>query len=121
VAQRSYQQVTFVGKSLGTLAMGHLLTTETSLPQRKAVWLTPLVRIDALRQQIEAYGGPSLFVIGTADPQYDRTYLAEVQKATGGEVVAIEGADHGMNIGDDVLASIQALDKVMRAIAEFID
>ena len=120
VTQRTYQQVSFVGKSLGRLSMGHLFSTETLLPQVKAVWLTPLVRIDTLRQQIKHFAGPSLFVIGTADPHYDRAYLAEVQEATGGEVVTIEGADHGLNIGEDVLQSIQALEKVIRAVEDFL-
>jgi hypothetical protein len=120
VARRPYLQVTLIGKSLGTLAMGHLLTTQTLPSPVKAIWLTPLVRMDNLRQQIKQFGGHSLFVIGTADPHYDTACLAEVQEATGGQVVAIEGADHGLNIKDEVLRSVQALMKVMRAIEVFL-
>jgi predicted alpha/beta-hydrolase family hydrolase len=122
VAQRPYRQITLIGKSLGTLAMGHLLTTQALPAQVNAIWLTPLVRFDNLRRQIKKFGGRSLFVIGTADPHYDTTCLAEVQEATGGEVVAIEGADHGLNIENEneVLQSIQALEKVVRAIETFL-
>jgi pimeloyl-ACP methyl ester carboxylesterase len=120
IAQRPYHQVTLIGKSLGTLAMGHLLTIQTLPAQVKAIWLTPLVRFDKLRQQIKQFGGRSLFVIGTADPHYEPTLLAEVQEATGGEVVAIEGADHGLNIENEVLQSIQALERVVRAIEIFL-
>jgi pimeloyl-ACP methyl ester carboxylesterase len=121
VARRAYQQITLIGKSLGTLAMGHLTTTEVLPPRVQAIWLTPLVRFDNLRQQIKQFGGPSLFVIGTADSHYDSALLAEVQQATGGgEVVAIEGADHGLNIKNEVLQSIQALEKVVQAIETFL-
>ncbi|MBN1220455.1 MAG: hypothetical protein JXM69_16125 [Anaerolineae bacterium] len=120
VAQRNYQYLTLVGKSLGTLAMGHLLTTE-GLPQHvKAIWLTPLVKLDFLRQQIKQFGGASLFVIGTVDPHYDLTYLAELQAATGGDVVAIENGDHGLNVSDDVLQSIRALEQMMQAMVSFL-
>lgn len=46
LTQYTYEQVTLIGKSIGTLAMGHLLTTEPRLAQ--AVWLTPLLRNDRL-------------------------------------------------------------------------
>lgn len=120
LAQRNYRQVTLVGKSLGTLAMGHLLTTETLPPVVNAIWLTPLVRFDFLRAQIKTFAGPSLFAIGTADPHYDAECLAEVQQATNGEVVTIAGADHGMNIAGDVSGSIKALDKIVQAVDVFL-
>ena len=121
MARRDYEQVTLVGKSLGTLAMGHLLTTETLPPTVNAIWLTPLVRFDFLRAQIKAFAGHSLFAIGTADPHYDAECLAEVQRTTNGEVVTIEGADHGMNITGDMSGSIKALDNIVQAIDVFLE
>ncbi len=120
LAQRPYQQVTLVGKSLGTLAMGQLLTTDTRLARARAVWLTPLLRDDGLRAQIRSWGQPSLFVIGTADPNYDPDYLAEVKEATRGEVVVIDGADHSLEINGDVLQSLRFLEEVMRAVQAFV-
>lgn len=120
LSQRAYQQITIVGKSLGTLAMGHLLTTATLPPRVNAIWLTPLVRFDPLCQQIKQIQAKSLFVIGTADPQYDPAILAELQQATGGEVVAVEGADHGFDIKGDVIQSIRAVEQAVRAIETFL-
>ncbi|MFC1976001.1 alpha/beta family hydrolase [Chloroflexota bacterium] len=120
LAQRDYQQVTLIGKSLGTPAMGHLLTTQTLPAQINAIWLTPLVRFDSLRQQIKKFGGKSLFVIGTADPHYDTDCLAEVQQATGGQVVTIDEADHGLMIEGDIVRSVQGLEQVMRAMEAFL-
>jgi pimeloyl-ACP methyl ester carboxylesterase len=121
MARQDYRQVTLVGKSLGTLAMGHLLTSATLPPVVNAIWLTPLLRFDFLREQIKTFAGRSLFVIGTADPHYDAQCLAELQQAATGEVVTIEGADHGMNIAGDVSGSIKALGKIVQAIDAFLE
>lgn len=118
--QHNYQRITIIGKSLGTLAMGHLLTTDAKFAHVQAIWLTPLLWNDRLREQIQQYGQPSLFVIGTADSCYNPQYLADVQAATKGESVVIEGADHGMLVNGDVLQSLKAMERIMRAIEAFV-
>ncbi|MDD4872544.1 MAG: hypothetical protein PHR77_18495 [Kiritimatiellae bacterium] len=118
--QRSYKQITFIGKSLGTKAIGHIVTSETVSATVRAIWLTPLLKDKKWREQIKQYGGRSLFVSGTADPNYDAEYMKEVQEATKGQVVLIDEADHGLNIKDDVKRSIQALEKIMDSIKVFV-
>jgi hypothetical protein len=122
VAQRPYERITLVGKSLGTLAMSHLLATEDGLAGATAVWLTPLLRFEQPRRQIARWGrgGRSLFVIGSADPYYDAAGLAEVEQATGGQSLVIEGADHSLEISGDTARSLEALQRVIQAIQEFI-
>ncbi len=66
LAQRAYRRVTLIGKSIGTLAMGRLLTTDPALAQAQAIWLTPLLTHTGLRAQIRQCRAHSLFVIGTA-------------------------------------------------------
>lgn len=85
LGQLPYSGVTFVGKSLATLAMGYLLTENTRLAQAQCVWLTPLLRNDRLRAQMRRARGHSLFVMGTADGHYDPAYLDEVRLASGAE------------------------------------
>jgi pimeloyl-ACP methyl ester carboxylesterase len=119
IAQRPYTHLTVVGKSLGTLAMAHLFTTHTFPVHTTALWLTPVLTNAAVREQIAAFIGPSLVVIGTADSYYNPTLLAEIGETPTRRFVIIEGADHGMNVGDDVVQSIQALETTMRAIAAF--
>lgn len=117
--QRPYARVTFVGKSLGTLAMAHLFATQSLPADTDALWLTPVLRDAAVRAQIAAFGGPSLLLIGTADPFYDTDILAEIG-APPTRTVVIESADHGLNVADDVLRSIHALETAMRAITAFL-
>ena len=120
LAQRDYEQITIVAKSLGTLALGPVLAADPRLARAHAVWLTPLLRIDHVRARIARWGGHSLFVIGTADPNYDAAYLAGVESATGGEAVVVDGADHSLEIEGDVLRSLEALMQVMRVLQRFL-
>jgi pimeloyl-ACP methyl ester carboxylesterase len=120
LAQRDYQHVTLIGKSIGTLAMGHLLTTDPALAQARAIWLTPLLTHGGLRAQIKQCRQRSLFVIGTADRFYDKDKLAEVQAASHGAAVVIEGADHSLEIAGDVFQSLQSIERVIRAIQSFL-
>ena len=120
-AQRPYTHLTLVGKSLGTQAMAHLLTTQTFPAHTSALWLTPVLTNPTVRGQIAAFPGPSLVVIGTADSFYNPALLAEFSETPTRKFVIVEDADHGMSVGDDVFRSIQALETTMRAIAAFLD
>jgi predicted alpha/beta-hydrolase family hydrolase len=120
LGQRAYERVVLIGKSLGTLAMGHLLTLADPPPTAGAVWLTPLLSNERLGQQISQYGGPSLFVIGTADPQFDPVVLETLQVATTGEAVVVTNADHGMDIPGDPIASVHAVERVVEALGRFL-
>ena len=120
VTQRSYQQVTLVGKSLGTVAMSRLLATDTRFAKSRLVWLTPVLRNDDVRAQILRGGSRALVAIGTADPFYDPEYLADLQAAAKSEVVIVDGADHSLEVAGDVLQSLQILERVTRAIRAFV-
>jgi predicted alpha/beta-hydrolase family hydrolase len=120
LGQQTYDRVVLIGKSLGTLAMGHLLTMADPPPNVGAVWLTPLLAEERLRQQISQYGGPSLFVIGTADPHFDPVVLEKMQVATIGEAVVVRNADHGMDIPGDPIASVRAVERVAEALSRFL-
>lgn len=118
--QREYKQITFIGKSLGTRAMGHLLTNEPLPANVNAIWLTPLLKDVRLREQMKQFRGRSLFISGTADPHYDAEHMKEVQEATKGQVVLVDEGDHSLNIKDDIIGSIQELEKVINSIKAFI-
>ena len=120
LAQRDYRELTLIGKSLGTLSMGHLLTAEAPAIPVRAIWLTPLLGQDRLREQIVQYGGPSLFIIGAADPHYEPTRLEDVRRATNGETVVVAGADHGMDLQGDPVASVGALERIVAAMVRFL-
>jgi hypothetical protein len=120
LAQRAYQKLTLVGKSLGTLAMGSLLTAELELPQTEAIWLTPLLWNNTLRSQVQQARPRSLFAVGTADTHYSASYLAELEQATGGTSVVVDGGNHSLEIDGNLTASLEALERLVQAVQSFL-
>ena len=119
--ERTYQQVTLIGKSLGTLAIGHLLLTLPQMPSVQAIWLTPLLKLPELRTQIQRMHPRSLFIIGTEDPHYDAAQLKELEKVTQGETLVIEGADHLLEVPGGIIPSLHVMEQIMQTIQRFIE
>ena len=119
LAHRSYGQITLVGKSLGTLAMGHLIA-DTRFQKATCVWETPLLTVEWLCSQIEQVHPRSLFVFGTADKFYQPDILEHLVTVTHGRSVIIEGAHHGLEILDDIPGSLMALNQIVQALQEFL-
>jgi hypothetical protein len=119
--QQPYQHITVVGKSLGTQAMTHLFATQTFPAATDALWLTPVLSNSQVRAQIATFSGRSILVIGTADSFYDPGLLAKIGETPTRKFVVIEGANHGIDVSNDVIRSIQALETTIRAIVAFFD
>ena len=119
--KRNYKRVVFLGKSIGTVSLAALLQ-ERSLPKdTRNVLLTPLLdnkRIIATLQQNPTK--KSIFVIGTADAYYDPDALKRMRENARNRVLVIKGADHSLEIGENVSASIKVLEKTLKAIGEFV-
>lgn len=118
--QRGYTRITLIGKSLGTVAIGHLLESEDRVKGAQCIWLTPLLKNERLLSQITSTLPRSLFIIGTADDHYDRKCLEKAAEVTSGESVVIEGADHSLEIKGDIVGTIDAMRRVVREIDKFV-
>jgi len=114
--QKAYDRVTLIGKSMGTLAMGWLVETETQAPFRECIWLTPLVQDPRLQQQISACATRGLMVIGDADRFYDAEILERIEDASGNPSLIIPNADHALLIPGKVEDSLHALEYLIEAI-----
>ena len=119
LAQRAYSQITLVGKSLGTLAMGHLLADDR-FQNATCVWETPLLTVEWLCSRIEQVHPRSLFVFGTADKFYQPDILERLVAITHGRSVIIEGAHHGLEVLDDIPRSLMGLNQIVQALQEFL-
>jgi hypothetical protein len=98
--------------------MGHLLMSDIRFEKAHAIWLTPVFRNERLRKQIKQCRQKSLFVIGTADPNYDPVFLTEV--VAKGESLVIDGADHSLEIEGDPTQSLEAMKRLIEAIKKFL-
>jgi len=103
-------RVLVVGKSLGTCAAAYAAERGYD-----AVWLTPLLHLAEVVSAMSGSGDRQLLVGGTEDPAWD----LEAARATGGEVVEVEGADHGM-FTDDAVRTAEVHVEVTRAIDEWL-
>ncbi len=88
-----------------------------------AVWLAPLINAAGtsvshlVLDGLAAASAPCLLVGGTADPTWDAAIARSVPRA---EVLEISDADHLLQIPGDVAGSLDALDRVVSAVATFI-
>lgn len=119
IGQRVYSRVTLIGKSLGTLAMGHLVSSYPNLPNPECLWLTPLLTNDRLYDQILHCHCKSLFVIGTADPFYRQERLEAVVRATDGQAVVIPQANHGLELAESISGSVEILKTIITEVTQF--
>ena len=120
LSHRPYEQITLVGKSLGTIAMGYLLA-DARFQRAACVWSTPLLTVEWLCSRIEQVHPRSLFIIGTADKFYKPDILKHLEHVTKGRAAVIEGANHGLEIPDDISKSLKALNQIVRELQEFLN
>lgn len=116
----AYEQITMVGKSLGSLAVGHVSTFLHHYGAMRGVLFTPLLKNPALVQQLIAFKGPLLLVVGTADSMHDPAALKEIQAAREVTVIEVEGADHSLEVKGEVLRSLDMLKMVMERVSQFL-
>ena len=120
LAQGEYEEITLVGKSLGTLTIARLLKLDPRLTEATCIWLTPLIKHERLRNLIIEKKPRSLFAIGSADDHYDSDLLAELQETTEGESVVLYGAGHSLEIPGKLIESMQQMVVMVEKIEEFI-
>lgn len=67
LAVKPYKRLTFVGKSIGTVALARILSELPSLENADFVWLTPLLKRNGFEETIAQYPHKALLVIGSDD------------------------------------------------------
>jgi hypothetical protein len=114
-----YRHITLIGKSLGTLAVGHIAATMPDLTDVRAIMLTPLLKNPRLVQQIIGFKGDILLVVGTGDSLHAPDTLQVIRTARVVEVIEVEGGDHSLEIKGDAMQSLDTLVNVMVGVNEF--
>ena len=120
LAVKAYKRLTFVGKSIGTVALARILSELPSLEHTDFVWLTPLLKLDGLKETVARYPHKALFVIGSDDQQYDATLLEGIRASTNGQVLLLGGAGHSLEISGDVAASVRVQERIVTTLERFI-
>lgn len=111
------RSVTFVAKSLGTKALGLVCATMRQPPEdTRLIWVTPVWRWDQAWASARAASWPSLYLVGLDDHEFHRP---DRHAAMHGETVAIEGADHGLEIPGDIVATLESWRTAAQAVTTF--
>ena len=100
-----------VGKSLGSLLLPSVV--KRGWP---AIWLTPLLELPELADALKIVKSKTLLIGGTADEAWD----SDAAKASGQQVLELPGADHGLEIPGDPLASTALLTDIMVTMTLFV-
>jgi pimeloyl-ACP methyl ester carboxylesterase len=103
-------RIALVGKSMGAFAA--VLAADRSLP---GIWLTPLLCDSEVPDDLRRSAAPFLLIGATADPSWD----TELARSLGRPFYEAEGADHGMETGDDPVNSAEILRRTTIAMDEF--
>ncbi len=103
-------RVLVIAKSLGTCSAVY-----ASQLGYDAIWLTPLLHVPDVVAAMTRNSGRQLLVGGTEDPVWD----IAVARTIGGDIVQIDGADHGMFTSDAVRSAELHVD-VTRAIDQWL-
>lgn len=109
------QKKYILSKSIGTriLASGNCEGFE------KIVWLTPAIKDQFVIESIMKVCDKSLVVIGDRDPLYDLEKIQALE-TKGIKSIVIEGADHGLDIDNDLNKSLDELKVITACIEDFI-
>lgn len=90
---KSYSEILFIGKSLGTLAEAHLINEFAQYPQRH-IFLTPLPECIGVIKKADC-----MVVVGTNDRVFGSEHIAKITGLENVKLVTIEGADHRLEKG----------------------
>ena len=118
--QRSYKHLTVIGKSLGTLAIPHLLEADLSLRPQTCVYLTPILNELVPKRDLIQTCPRNLFVIGTSDRYYDPGSISHMISPQADNFMIIDGVNHSLEYPEDSLHSLEVLDKVIRGMQNFL-
>jgi len=105
VADARPDEITFVAKSLGTVALAALPPALLGRVPVRAIWLTPIFGQASVRAGAIAMGCPSLLVAGGADDLHAPLEHAAVAEALRAESLVIPRADHLLEVPGDVIAT----------------
>jgi len=119
LGEGEYGKITLVGKSLGTIAIANLLASNETYSTARAVWLTPVLDMQLVRQGILDSLPRSFLAIGTNDPFYDATFIDQLKLDAPDQVMVVDHADHGLEIKDDLQQSLIELESLMQALLTF--
>jgi predicted alpha/beta-hydrolase family hydrolase len=118
--QPQYKDWVILGKSLGTDGMLKIIENSRHLDSIKLVWLTPGSSHSNICNYLETHEIPSLLLAGTTDSFYNEAEYRSLEGKWYIQIEVYKGADHSLEITNDVRSSIEILTKYLEKVRLFV-
>ena len=120
MAQRKYEEVVMVGKSIGTLSLSCALENQMIPANTKLIWFTPLLKDEFVSNNIKACKLKSLYIIGSDDPHYNVESIRHLVSLKHNTVMVVDGANHSLEVeGKDTAHNIAMLHAIAKRVSSF--
>lgn len=116
IATHPGRRVVYLAKSLGGTLLSQLVNPA---PDALAIWLTPLLGRDYVREGIVGHGLRSLVVAGGADTHHEPAAHDAVVDALRCSSLVLADADHDLEVAGDVEATLERWRQLARAVIDF--
>lgn len=114
----------FLGKSIGTQAMCFLEEVASKenylLEGSKWIWMTPVFKFTDCLAPMATTKHSSLFLIGDKDPHFSLESVNKIKENSNTKMIVFAGADHSMDIGNNLDKTMQCHQDVTREVVRFI-
>jgi hypothetical protein len=119
LVRRAYSRVGIVGKSLGTILLVQLCTQGLVPDSAWVAHLTPPLGNPAFDAAFRETRQPAYIAIGTRDTFYDEAAVRAVAGMRPAYVRILDGADHGLDVGGDLAATLRVVGQVVEDTTAF--
>ncbi|MFD2369900.1 alpha/beta hydrolase [Brevibacillus sp. GCM10020057] len=121
LAEHPYEQILFLGKSIGTMPIVDGLLPNPLYEKASAILLTPILTSEQLATNLLAAEQSVFLAIGTGDPFYQKDLIERLETTKPNlRLCVVPNANHALEIGWDVRSSIAALEQVMGKLEGFV-
>lgn len=118
IKNKNYSNYYVAAKSIGTIVLSGLLHNSL-FKNAKAVWLTPLLQREDVFKALLDSEHKSLCIIGDKDPCFIKERFEQLGNNNNLTMSLIHGGNHGLELDNDPIESIDILKNVMVEIAGF--
>ncbi|MCM3602746.1 alpha/beta hydrolase [Robertmurraya korlensis] len=118
IKSKKYSNYYIVAKSIGTIALSHLLN-DTMFKDAKVVWLTPLLQRDVVFNAMVNSDHKGLCIIGDEDSCFIAERFERLKDNPNLICKIVDGGNHSLELDVDPIKSIDILKSVIVDISEF--
>jgi hypothetical protein len=118
IKNKEYSNYYIVAKSIGTIALSHLLNN-SMFKDAKVVWLTPLLQKDDVFNAMVNSDQKGLCIIGDKDTCFIVERFKALENNDNLLLKVVDGGNHNLELDEEPIKSIEILKNVISEINEF--